>query len=513
MRSPAHIGTTPLFLALLGLAAIAHPYFQPPAAHAWGSVTGQAETHQVINARAMKLLEADPAFVSSSVSEFNIRGNFPTLSTIALWEGVSQVRQEGEGPDNSKNAPYSAHYYNPTLAARKLYGGGAPQHVKMHGSRLVVEQLNRGQGGGQNNTLFGKSAAYGSHFTADMLVPYHVIGMGREALLNLVETYTLKDIINHLTTDDYGTEALRVNVLNQRHSFMTEEVRRFKETTDDDWWAPFYYNGSGAVGTGIYMPDSSHIWWEWQVNPAHNSIANATITGPSKHWKNASGAYFASSKDVGDFMNRPWDTQSQQAEAMTKALAQETHSNLHTFGTSSNYIATQYIESVKAVYTFWRSTFSAMQPTINETLKQDGTMLSALVKSNAAERPNNVWIRMTGQGCILNGDPIQPAPGQWLLPVNPTGQSCTIKIEAAGAFASTPDLQYASMSKTITPAAGREYTAQRRTAPGSRAQQGLPGVVSPITPPGVPSPISPPTTPSVDPKENLRRALDIFLRK
>lgn len=387
--------------------------------------------------------------------------------------------------------------------------------MKTHAGQLMTRNLAGDRNLQGQRDLAGQNAAYAAHFLADMFVPYHVIGMSRQDLKDLIQNRGGGDVtrvVNLLTTEVYGDEVLRNNASNQTHSFIIEEVKRFL-ASQDDWFAPFYYNGTQS-GRGVrYLGDSSHILWEWLVYPEHTSIANAVITGTSPTWKNypipQGGAALA------DFFARPGTHANLQAELFTKEAARATRGTVSNIN-NNGYITGQFLDAIKAVYTLWRSTFSALKPLVNETEGQGFWNVTTLIGSTISERPRNVIVRLTSSTCTIDGPEFQPAPGQWKVTGKPMAP-CAVTLEAVGTY-TTPDLQYARYEHNL--GVGRSYTSRPRSAvPGvqksaSPAPKQLPGAQQFPQSPQAPVPHAPQIPQNVqDGLDTARKAFDFFLKR
>lgn len=403
---------------------------------AWGSLA-PAETHQYILRKAYEKLSADPAFD---------RKRFPTIDEIVANEGVKWVEADmsgngligavtgigvkalsGAGPDSAGASRFSEHYYN-----YKIGQGGGPESVARYYRYLAEAALT-----GKSASL-AKSAAYGAHFLADMFCPYHVVGCDRA---------TIKKIFDEQNAKHPGTVYLYDDIKGSvKLSYMTPvkflsnnfhtEVKRYLELSKEDWFDPWYYNGTSEYG----MSDtSSHIVWETLVG--HNV---AGLSGYDPAWKNSSATF-----------NSPWNSQSAQARQLAILSATETSQRINSYVVNPDPAVNN---AIQAVATYWRATFSALRPSVETTAKDNSIVLKVKLQNSGNAAASNVGFRINPGACQFDGPSTPPAiqsipAGQTVFsqPVRlkaQPGQSCNVKVEVSGAYAA-PDLQYAAVTRTV----------------------------------------------------------------
>lgn len=249
-------------------------------AWAWGSAEKSKRdtkkipnTHKFILSRAYRLLARDPVFKAN-------QGLFPSLTESLAQEGVRLLEwATGPGPDSPGNSYYSEHYYNPRLPEKlklpngeevKLHKGKAPESVVRHFEGFVQSLILQGKGNPKN-------VAYGSHYLADMGVPYHVVGAPRRYILKLKESLDTLGIRNcNLDQSIKGEHDGRMCHTCERggyHDSYKYEVDKFygdaKDDPATDWFDPWLFNGRGhRVFT------SSHFFWELEACLSHPGVGN-----------------------------------------------------------------------------------------------------------------------------------------------------------------------------------------------------------------------------------------------
>jgi len=449
--------------------------------YSWGAFRGIArfakvtETHQDIIRAAYGLLLRDPAMNRARLMYLG-DNSFLNVDDILLYEGVDvgtttsfSTYTYGPGPDADGSTLYSWHWYNP-----KTFSGYAPKAASNHYFDFALATL---------QTTFDreralKGMAWSAHFVADMTVPYHVNGVsyfdenpklepgpcvlsgddsGPLFLCNLTPSFLLP-------SSQENKEQYRGYGLDKD---FTKAYAEFKSKREDailmedggnpfDWFDPWYWNGStlsSAQSSHVTFEANAHIAWLEK-----GGLLNPVFSGSGQYdnlWVNGPPDY--------EFSGNAAGIQSEQVWRFASKVAGRTREN-------SQYLflspAEGIIEAVFAVYSVWRSAWSALQPVIE--IKPDFTdpakiNITTSVFNHAPEECQNVKIKLTimdGQVIYFQKDiPLTDnLPGtvaasiDWNVPVE-RNRSYTVFVETVGAYLHTPDMQYAYGSYFYEPVA------------------------------------------------------------
>jgi hypothetical protein len=414
--------------------------FQPVNVYPWAAIFNVSETHQYILKGAYNLLSKDPAFKEGYINGVDVKGKFPLLVDILKHEGVN-LNSNGEGPDGTGNSAYSEHYYNPVIKE-----GNAPNSIADYFTYLAYTTFYKNDPRmSQFSPDFrylnsAKNAAYGAHYLADLSVPYHVIGTDGKNIRNKVYTSAAD-----LTADVYGNTVLLTKSPSQDHADLTEEIKRFLKT-DDDYFAPYFYNGTKVSRNGT----SSHALWEgWDGNTSWMNDHKYNLSGYSENpkWSNTEPSFEGKIfKDLGA-----------KAKEFAEKVAQRTRDDINNFG-GDNYKNNLLSNSVRDVYTMWRASFSALRPSVEKiTEKEDAGngryyLVPVSITNLAKEYASNVRIRIVNNNCgftvkdlePLNIGTVENISGPHELKLKPD-KSCILKLEVIGEYKKTPDLQYVAV--------------------------------------------------------------------
>jgi hypothetical protein len=428
------------------LVAVALLVLLPAAvAFPWGSISPLAETHQYVVARALDRLENDPAF------EANLW--FPHPDAIKSNEGIG-MNLEGPGADGNGNSDYSQHYYNPWTKE-----GGAPDAVAEHFRVLIgfnVQESGEDPAG-------PKAAAYSAHFLADICDPYHVNGASIKTASKIwvdqrayeTQQVDLSDDITGLPVLDYSPTD--ITGLRDRTDFYTV-LSRFIILTDYDWFDPWYYNGD-PDDDSVMTKLSSHILWEARptgtvsMSTFHKS-AGQGLDGYDPHWHNAAPTF-----------DKPLDGQAKQARQFAIFQATQTRTQQKEYFDDATLALGN---TIRAVYTLWRASFSGLRPVIEYQPEGATTAyrVTGKVTNAASAAASSLRARLTATGCTVVPDKdldkdkakslgalatgktgqvsaswqVQPETGKW----------CNLRLEVVGAY-SIPDLQYANEKRSFFP--------------------------------------------------------------
>ena len=425
-----------LVMLILALSLLA-PWVRPQPAAAWGSLAGVA-THQFILDQAYAKLKADKAFDPS---------RFPTLEEIQANEGVNWSGRSdtwfdalnGPGPDSEGASAYSKHYYNPDTTE-----GDGPSAVAEH-----YRDLAQGVSAGKKEAA--KDAAWGAHFLADMFVPFHVVGATVDTARQLynaqggsgASSITYDQSITGPTDLCYKCAVKSwVGAAN----FKTETERFLSVVTTATshliWFDPWYYNGNWPAA----VKSSSHVVWEGVVT--HPSPVGAPTL---KAWSNARPAFGA-----------PWDLQKPRAEALARTAARTTRDNLVAWLSDDDPALNN---AVHAVYQLWRASFSALRPDLEPTpnpAKPGTYKVKGVVTNVATEAAQGVRLRLTVTGGKITGGAAERDVKGSIFYDNSTEweveaadpAKCMLKLEVIGSYATTPDLQYAMITKPLGDSTG-----------------------------------------------------------
>ena len=432
------------WVSLSVLPAVAFSLVATPApVAAWGSIYGSS-THQYIDEQAYALLAADPAYSATL---------FPTKAQVDAHEGVNWFGTGawfdylvGPGPDSEGQSSYASHYYNPTTTE-----GEGPKASGDQFTALVTAQ------GAANADAAGKGAAWAAHFMADMYVPFHVVGGYRDTVQGLYNSQGGASASSIALSADitgpidlcYGCQIKDWSWFGA-DNFKTELGRYLDIATPVttgasgnahlDWFDPWYYNGTWPTS----VKSSSHVVWEGAVS--HDA---GTVSGYDGRWRNAAPTF-----------TNPGAAQRAQVEALAIAAATETRTNIVARAGSEKDGLNHAIQSAA---TIWRASFSALRPDLRiESGTEASTYkVTAIVDNVATELATGVRVRLAATGCEVKGAAEQPVPGSvkhdesvsWQVKADKP-DACSLTLEVIGAFAQTPDLQYAKAQKPLGQPAG-----------------------------------------------------------
>ena len=457
-------------LVLLLLLNASRPVFP------WGAFRGVqgikiTDTHQQILRAAFDLLMSDPRFAGLNGLPA-AGGRVVPFESIVAFEGVngeiSTLTPYGPGPDADGATPYSQHWFNPATGQ-----GGGPQAAYDWYQAFLKAVL--GIEGGDAETC--KGLAWSAHFLADMLVPYHLIGMpagdalARIASRNFIlgpnesgPAYFIDpappapqpdngglyrsagQAVTAWWRDGWGPNGDFRNafaVFSSNHQAVGAAHPQFNFL---DWFDPWYWNGDGS--RSVF---SSHATYE---SIAHGRFVQA---GGYRHklsdppapydplWQNAIPDYA--------FAGTAWQSQAWQVQDYAARLASRTLQNADLCWRQPEVAIRT---DVLAVYSLWRSAYSALQPLIRagrDPARPNAALLVQVnVVSHALEPCHNVSVRMTIRrgGAIISewtqtieGLVTQEGGGQtgWSAPVDPN-EEWDVVAEVVGVYDKTPDLQY-----------------------------------------------------------------------
>jgi hypothetical protein len=429
IQSGSKIGFSIAVVLIFGL------LLMPRQAFSYG-VLVPAQTHQHIVKEAYRLLAADPAFDPTS---------FPKLDEILAHEGVNWVDVnyrgsglgvipdvsllDGPGPDCKGNSPFSWHYYNPVIKE-----GNGPMATGKYFHYLSEGMLTN------KRAAVPQAAAWSAHFLTDMHCPVHTVGMSKASAEKLRQEQLAKykgtkfEGAVYLSDDFKGSVKLGylTPIKFLSNNFQTEIGRFFDK--GEDWFDPWYYNGT----TPLVTETSSHIAWETTVNPS-----SYNLSGYEPTWKNGHPGF-----------TNLIDAQASQASQLAVAAATLTRSKLEYFFDNPQSIINH---AVRAVYTMWRGSFSALTPKIVTQEKENEIHVSANVRNRAGAAMENVQAKLTVSACtVKEGAAVQTVGrinakgtltgGEWVL--KPGTGTCKLKLQVIAACAA-PDLQYAEAETTV----------------------------------------------------------------
>jgi hypothetical protein len=466
-------------LALLLVTAPAHP---------WGAFRGVAglkvtDTHQQILKAAYTLLCNDPAIRPGNGIP-TARGQALTIFQILEHEGVDaslSMAPVGPGPDAEGSTLYSTHWFNPSTGK-----GLGPQATAEWYQRFIQAVL--GIAGSDQDAC--KGLAWSAHYLADMFVPYHLNGMpAGEALARLnARNFVIGPVEAgpaflidpvppapqreaSLFSDQYGQIRQAVSswwrqgwgVDSNFQGPYTIFAAHFQAAQREDggnhldWFDPWYWNGLSSesgnltdIGRSLF---SSHASYE---SAAHERfVAGGGYVPSPDHptpydplWRNAAPDF--------SFSGSPWQAQAWQVHDFASRVAARTLQNAELIWRQPE-IAIR--ASIEAVYTMWRSAFSALKPAVTVGLDQSrpdaGLIVQLDLRNAAPEDCRDIRLRISvgkswGQFVSQNVIPLDEtfaAYGRtqrvWFVQVDPR-EDWAVFVEAVGAYARTPDLQYAA---------------------------------------------------------------------
>lgn len=481
--------SVPCCLLLVTLIVLA----SAPPAHPWGAFRGVAgikrtDTHQQIIMAAYALLMKDQRFTGMTGIPAP-GGAIANTDGILFYEGVDgslrTLAPYGPGPDAEGSTLYSCHWFNP-LTGRGL----GPESAADWYSRFLQALL--GAAGGDEE--YFKGLAWSAHFLSDMFVPYHLVGIpANEAIARIAAQNDILPeteagpaflagmaVPGMLDRIPEGSRAGRaVQAVGEwwregwgvgsdfRNSLAIFEANHKaagagRSLNHLDWFDPWYWNGTPAktAVVGMLLSDeatdpgravfSSHASYEsWAHGRFLESGGYKNNSGRSipydPLWKNPPPDY--------TFAGTLWQTYAWQVQDFAARIAQRSQKDLNHYWSYPDYAITKAIE---AVYTMWRSAFSALQPIIqvgrDPARPNDGLVVQVDVRNHAFEPCHDARVRLrfwkSGSVVIDESQSVaapvsSQAPGRltWFVGVDPN-EEWTVAAEAVGAYDITPDLQY-----------------------------------------------------------------------
>lgn len=462
-------------------------------ARPWGAFRGLAgskvtDTHQQILRAAFDLLRNDPGMLA--FGGVPVGGGRPaSIEGIVRFEGVDASLTEfapvGPGPDAEGSTLYSTHWYNPSTG-----GGLAPQAAAEWYGTFVEATFGPASG----EAAACKGLAWSAHYLADMFVPYHLNGMPADEALTRLRAGNFS-----VGPDEAGPVFLIDPVPppppREARNLFEEPLARAQEAASS-WWrsgwgvgsdfreafAVFAANHAAAARPG---QDANHLdWfdpWYWNgtspqivrpTDPARAVLSSHATYEAAAHdrflagggyvadlyrptpydplWRNAAPDY--------DFSGSPWQAQAWQVQDFTAGVASRTLQNAELCWRQPEVAIRGAVE---AVYTMWRSAYSALFPEIAvgvDPQRPDGAIfVNVNLRNGAAEACHDARLRIkvgTGGGSVVSQGVVPlsgavPPRGSlqtgFSVEVNPR-EDWIVVVEAVGAFDRTPDLQYSLSS-------------------------------------------------------------------
>lgn len=432
--------------------------------------SGLTETHQLILKEAWNLLMQDPAML-----RFNGRLSFPGqtgfgINEILAYEGVYgnplTLSAYGPGPDADGASFYSSHWYNP-LTGR----GKAPQAAYEQYQSFINALMSAANP--DEHALRGM--AWSAHFVADMFVPYHIVGIPLSeavARMNARNFYLSEQEAGPLflyspippVENDAGIFEFPQQIISQwwrqgwgvnneySNAYAVFWDHRLDAGANDmnnsiDWFDPWYWNGLPArdlLSSHASYEANAHRLWT-QGSRVQRSLYVTDHYDPL--WKNAPPDY--------TLVSRPWERQAWQVQDFTAAIALRTRQNIEAYWKSPP-LGIQ--GAINAVYTLWRSCFSALETDLQiqpDPERTDAYFLNAQIRNYAYEPCQNVQVTLTiqkGNEIVLENtkalaaplDARNPQAVTWHIQMDiDLNTQWTFVTEAVGIFAKTPDLQHA----------------------------------------------------------------------
>lgn len=486
---PGLIARPARLIALAGLAVL----LAAPPAHPWGAFRGVAgfkitDTHQLILRAAYDLLMNDPRI--SGIYGIPIAGGrFAAIESIVQYEGVDgslrTLTPYGPGPDAEGSTLYSCHWFNPSTGK-----GLAPQSAADWYQRFV--QAISGLAGTDEDAY--KGLAWSAHFLADMFVPYHIVGMPADEALARMNARNFiigpteagpaffidpapvpaptgpalpyerqaRQALSSWWRDGWGVDS------NFRESFAVFAANNRvagagKPLNHLDWFDPWYWNGTSPQSINPSQPPNFDPLTDpmravFSSHASYESIAHGRFVADGGYkpgfnqappydpiWKNAPPDYA--------FAGTAWQAQAWQVQDFAAKAALRTLQNAELCWRQPE-IAIR--AAVGAVYTMWRSAYSALQPVVqtgrDPSRPNEGIVVQVNVQNHALEACHDARLRMTVRkgGSVVSQsiDPLkEPITRQngastgWFVNVSPN-EEWTVVVEVAGVYDNTPDLQY-----------------------------------------------------------------------
>jgi hypothetical protein len=442
--------------------------------YSWGAFRGIAriakvtDTHQDIIKAAYNLLLRDPVMSKARLMYLG-DNSFLNVDDILQYEGVDVgtttflgTYTYGPGPDADGSTLFSWHWYNPRNFSGNATGAASKYYFDFALATLQTKF-------DRERAL--KGMAWSAHFVADMTVPYHVNGIpyyyeipaseprpyilsgddsGPLYLCNLTPSLLLPSSQANIEQyRGYGLDNDFTRAYAEFNSARKNAIIMENGANPVDWFDPWYWNGSylsAAQSSHVTFESNAHTAWL-----ASGGINNPVFSGPGLYdnlWVNGVPDY--------EFKGTAVATQSDQVARFASRVANRT-----SIFTQQMFLAPDWgiRQSVFAVYTIWRSAWSALQPLVDikpDITDPENIIITTYVNNHAPEACQNVKIRLT----IMDGPVVffqksiplsDNLPGtmaayiDWTVPVE-ENKNYTVFTEVAGAYNKTPDLQYAYCS-------------------------------------------------------------------
>jgi len=218
----------------------------------WSSATligSTFATHQFLGKVALLKLQEHPA-----LRLFGFR--FPSEQEIAKYSGVyadKDLKVHGEGPDNLDNSFDSWHFYNP-----RTKEGKAPECIAS-----FLEELKKKLLKNRNPDEAAREAAYLAHFIQDMSCPFHTVGMPKSELS--ADKPQGFDVVGPYRDFD-AAEWRKIAEAGKSHKHIVKDKDRC------DWFDPNYHDGP----PGLQIQGSTHFAYEGIIEWRFKSIFNYT---------------------------------------------------------------------------------------------------------------------------------------------------------------------------------------------------------------------------------------------
>jgi hypothetical protein len=446
----------------------------PRPAYSWGAFVGfvgyfkAADTHQQILQAAYLLLIQDPDMRKPG-NLCLADGSYIGLTSILQYEGVQSnylMSVSGFGPDAEGASPYSWHWYNPSLKQ-----GKAPQAASKHYYDFVLGTLMPTN----NLETVMRGMTWSAHFLADMFVPVHVNGMdynyarrkfqnksyilnadesGPLYLCNMTPSLTLPDQSgNPETYEGFGLNS------NFKIAYMICNQARYSAGSMDDpnnpidWFDPWYWNSAVSPALSSHATFEANAHNAWQSLDYLNTPKFAQVGKYDHLWKNGRPDY--------EFRRTATFIQAAQVDSFACKAARRTKVNT---GNLFLHPTEGIKQSVFAVYTLWRSAWSALEPVVYafaDMLDPQLIHIKTSVKNYTAEPCRNVVVQVT----VMEGERTvfqDRRKISELLPLNSVAEmtwniradqkrNYIILAEVVGAYSNTPDLQYDYSSYSYQP--------------------------------------------------------------
>jgi hypothetical protein len=396
-------------------------------AQAWSSVYETRTmngTHHNLCRQAYRQLQNDPAFPSTQ---------FPSLQAIIDEGGVdANALGHGLGPDDATRSAYSKHYYNPAIGR-----GRAPEFILDHFNALKMDlyhaPIRSGDAGG------AQKASWLAHFVQDMTVPYHVLGMPANHMLNDQNAYAI-----------IGPRSPQIRVI--RREILLQRFREDRSTTGQnaDWFEAWYYDGDSLspVETGTHFA--------YEANAMFTQPADGT--GHHPYWRNIKPA------DI--FAKEIADSTREKVERRTKEA----------FDPASPVTAGLLGSAVRATYSVWRASFSGLRIALSRVTPVQATRdmytVAVSVQNLTNEAAQNVQaamligsgnrsMRQVSLGSLAS---LRPTVNSSVLitsePVHLPNLNEQVILRIAGTFLTTPD-----SGQTQSPANVRQFLTAQPVVP------------------------------------------------